>query len=132
MPRGGFRPGAGRPKKGEVRAAVAPAGVKPAEARNWPFGAVPSVPVPVPEPVPFDVPAPDMTLTPLDYLLSLVRDAGLDHRTRMQAASIAAPYVHVKPGEIGKKEAKAKLAKDVAGGKFAPKAPPLALVKTAS
>lgn len=33
-------------------------------------------------------------ITPLEYLLSVVRDEGTDRRERMQAAMAAAPYVH--------------------------------------
>jgi hypothetical protein len=33
-------------------------------------------------------------LTPLAYLLSLMRDESLDPMTRMEAAKAAAPYVH--------------------------------------
>ena len=35
-------------------------------------------------------------LTPLDYMLSLLRDAGNDALTRFEAAKAAAPYVHPK------------------------------------
>lgn len=138
MPRGGFRPGAGRPKKakpdGEAKApakarkpmlpapvaAIAPTGEKPAEAKSWPFGTEPPAPPP---------PAPDLSAQmPLDYLLSVMRDAGAERKERMQAASLAAPYCHVKPGEVGKKETAADKAKKAAVGRFAPKAPPRLVV----
>lgn len=35
-------------------------------------------------------------LTPLDYMISLMRDANLDVPTRLDAAKSAAPYVHAK------------------------------------
>ena len=35
-------------------------------------------------------------LTPLDYLLSVMRDADLDRDARVDAAKAAAPYVHAK------------------------------------
>jgi hypothetical protein len=35
--------------------------------------------------------------TPLDYLLSVVRDVDADPRFRMEAAKAAAPYCHAKP-----------------------------------
>jgi hypothetical protein len=35
-------------------------------------------------------------ISPLDYLLSLLRDDGLDRETRMDAAKAAAPYVHAR------------------------------------
>jgi hypothetical protein len=33
-------------------------------------------------------------ISPLDYLLGVLRDEGLDRDTRMDAAKAAAPYVH--------------------------------------
>lgn len=35
-------------------------------------------------------------LTPLDYMLSVLRDIGLSLDTRLEAAKCAAPYVHPK------------------------------------
>jgi len=35
-------------------------------------------------------------LTPLDYLISVMRDVGLDEAKRIDAAKAAAPYVHAK------------------------------------
>lgn len=66
--------------------------------------------------------------SPLDYLLKVMRDEEADPRVRLQAASIAAPFVHVKPGEVGKKAAKAEAAKSVGSGRFAPAPTPLKLV----
>jgi hypothetical protein len=37
---------------------------------------------------------------PLDYMLSLLRDEGLDRDTRMDAAKAAAPYVHAKLASV--------------------------------
>lgn len=131
MPRGGPRPGAGRPKKipTEVSApkheakklptkTAAPSAVdtygfkSEAAPPNWPFGKE------HPEP------PPDLTdLMPLDYLLEVMRDQAEDRGRRMQAATLAAPYCHPKKGESGKKEEKAAAAKKVAS-RFAPAAPP--------
>ena len=67
MPRGGARPGAGRPKGRrssktvEQLAAIAGSG-----------------------------------LTPLAYLLKIMRDKELDRAVRLDAAKAAAPYVHPK------------------------------------
>lgn len=38
----------------------------------------------------------DSGLAPLDYLLSVMRDEGLDRAARVDAAHKAAPYVHPK------------------------------------
>ncbi len=39
-------------------------------------------------------------LTPLDYMLSVLRDELLDRETRLEAAKSAAPYVHAKLANI--------------------------------
>lgn len=126
MPRGGARPGAGRPKKQPeaVKPPKKPA-VKPAppavdangykDDPNWPFGKQPPA-----EPEP----PPDLSnLMPLDYLLEVMRDPKEERGRRMQAATLAAPYCHPKKGEAGKKEEKAAAAKKIAS-RFTPAAPP--------
>lgn len=123
MPRGGARPGAGRPRK-QPTAVSAPK--KPAAKQappkvdadgfkddpNWPFGKQqPESP-------------PDLSnLMPLDYLLEVMRDPTEERGRRMQAATLAAPYCHPKKGESGKKEEKAAAAKKIAS-RFTPAAPP--------
>ena len=42
-------------------------------------------------------------LSPLDYLLSIVRDEGLDQPARVDAAKAAAPYVHPRLASIEQK-----------------------------
>lgn len=131
MPRGGPRPGAGRPKskpspapepkpvtkKPGGKKAAAPTvdaqGFKADDAPpSWPFGKEKPGP------------PPDLTdLMPLDYLLEVMRDPDEDRGRRMQAATLAAPYCHPKKGEAGKKEEKAAAAKKVAS-RFTPAAPP--------
>lgn len=119
MPRGGARPGAGRkPKQPKVNVApkVDKDGFKTDAA--WPFG---QQRPPEPE---ANKPEPELTdITPLDYLLSVMRNSEEDKSRRMQAASIAAPYVHAKAGEGGKKEERNAAAKKVAS-RFAPATPP--------
>ena len=71
MPRGGYRPGAGRPKgskNGEKRADV--------EAVACRLG-----------------------LTPLEYMLAIMRDENEDPDRRLRMAIAAAPFVHAKPGD---------------------------------
>jgi phage terminase small subunit len=159
MARGGSRPGAGRPRlseeekaaraaarkaaakgkskpaakkkapagkrvspKSAAPAAHAPTGIKADDApAQWPFGTRPPTP-----PAP---PAKPSELSPLDYLLSIVRDDEADLKVRMQAAALAAPFVHAKPAPQGKKDGKADAAKSAGAGKFAAAAPPLKLVK---
>ena len=42
----------------------------------------------------------DSGITPLDYLLSVMRDISNEQRERLNAASMAAPYVHAKLSSI--------------------------------
>lgn len=124
MPRGGARPGAGRPRKqpAEVPAkkrtptkkdAAPPVDVDGYKTDpNWPFGQERP-------PEPQDLSG----LMPLDFLLQVMRDPEEDKGRRMQAATLAAPYCHPKKGESGKKEQKADAAKKVAG-RFTAAAPP--------
>jgi hypothetical protein len=83
MPRGGYRPGAGRPKgsgKATTSAKV------PAEVKREARGA---------------------RLTPLDYMLAVMNDDDVDPMRRDRMAIAAAPFVHAKPGDApqGKKAA---------------------------
>jgi len=39
-------------------------------------------------------------LTPLEYMLSVMRDVSLDPRDRLSAANSAAPYVHAKLSSV--------------------------------
>ncbi|MBF6631818.1 MAG: terminase small subunit [Comamonas sp.] len=104
-----------RKKKAVVEAPYVDAdGMQTAAAPvNWPFGQK------TPEP------DPDLSdMTPLDFLLQVMRDPKQAEARRMQAATIAAPYVHPKAEEKGKKAAKQEAAA-AAGSKFVrPAAPP--------
>lgn len=120
MPRGGARPGAGRKPskpKAETPSRVDKDGFK--TDPSWPFGKERPAVEPLPAP-----PEQDVTNTsPLDYLLQVMRDQNEDKGRRMQAAIQAAPYMHAKKGEAGKKEQKDAAAKKVAS-KFTAGAPP--------
>lgn len=63
MPRGGFRPGAGRPKQGETKQDIADA-------------------------------ATAAGLTPLEYMLAVMRDPTATTERRDRMAQAAAPYCH--------------------------------------
>jgi len=67
-------------------------------------------------------------MSPLEYMLSVMNDAGADPSRRDRMAQAAAPFVHARAGEAGKKEAAAENAKKVAQGRFAPAAPPKLVV----
>jgi phage terminase small subunit len=127
MPRGGARVGAGRPKnpgppKKRVRTRVkAAAKVKPA---------VPVVPEAKPDPV-VTPPAPvgdHEDLLPLAYMLEVMNDPSADARRRDTMAVAAAPYLHPKQGEAGKKDQRNDKAKSASAGKFAPAAAPKLVV----
>lgn len=64
----------------------------------------------------------------LTFLQAVVRDPNASLRMRIDAARAALPYLHPKKTE-GKRAQAAEAARRVAGGKFAPGAAPLALVK---
>lgn len=115
MPSGGARIGAGRPKGGGVARAHA----KPKSPRKRKESSA-------------VLPADDRDRcgkTPLEHMLDLMNDPLADEKLRAQMAVAAAPYVHGKIGEGGKKDAKADAAKKASGGRLSPTvAPPLKLV----
>ncbi|MHB1188760.1 hypothetical protein [Thiobacillus sp.] len=58
---------------------------------------------------------------PLEFLLDVMQGKVAANLAQVKAAIAAAPYVHPKKGESGKKEEAAAIAKKAAaGGKFAP------------
>lgn len=70
-------------------------------------------------------------MTPLDFMLALMRDEEQDVKLRMAMAQAAAPYIHAKPGDApkGKKEAAQEAASEIASaGKFAPRGTPKLVV----
>ena len=124
MPRGGSRPGAGRPKnptpviaaraegkkyKRRAPPTVDAEGFKSADTpANWPFGKE-HPPEPPPAPPPTEKKPELSELMPLDYLLEVMRDPAEERGRRMQAATLAAPYIHAKPApKTAKQEAEAK------------------------
>ena len=75
MPKGGARPGAGRPKKG----VHLPAKMILTEAML-------------------------AGMSPLEYMLAVMRDPGADEARRDRMAQAAAPYVHARAEAAGKKQ----------------------------
>lgn len=92
MARGGFRPGAGRPRGS--RAAGGAASAHPTGPRTGAAG-------------PAD---------PLAYLLAVMNDPEADPARRDRAAIAALPYLHARPGAEGKKGAAARGALDAEDG----------------
>ena len=104
MARGGYRPGAGRPRK---EAGSAPK-VKDEAAAHRPSKSLGG-------------------LTPLEYMLSVMNDEEADKTRRDRMATAAAPYVHPKAeaADGGKKAQRQAAAEEVAaGGKFTPRQGP--------
>lgn len=98
MARGGYRPGAGRPK-GSVSTKT-----KTTPSKK----SVVSV----------------TCKTPLDYMLAVMNDPFVDETRRDRMAIAAAPFVHPKKGDAGKKEGAAERAQAAGSGKFAASSAP--------
>lgn len=112
MARGGYRPGAGRP----IGTTTESRPTKRAMVKKK-------------EPVKVSVAMPLRSKTPLEYMLDIVNDDNADEARRDRLAIAAAPFIHARAGEGGKKEERQAAAKKASTGKFAPVAPPLRLVK---
>lgn len=70
-------------------------------------------------------------MTPLDFMLALMRDEDQDLKLRTAMAQAAAPYIHAKPGDQpkGKKEQQQEEAQEIAAsGRFAPRRTPKLVV----
>lgn len=130
MPRGGFRPGAGRPpgsgKGAKKSAPKKKAAGKPTKARK----AEKTVTLLPPAPPKSDkdqvvngefIPA---KMEPLEFMLDVMNNGQVDLDMRSRMAIAAAPYCHIRKGDGGKKEAKKDAAGTVSSGRFAPAAPP--------
>lgn len=94
MASGGYRPGAGRPRKEDKEAEAAAM----ADTARY--------------------------ATPLDYMLAVMNDVTAEPARRDRMAIAAAPFIHAKPGEAGKKEGRAEAAREAAQGKFRASEPP--------
>jgi hypothetical protein len=112
MARGGYRPGAGRPKgskSGEAKVVIeAP---KKTASR-----AVPD--------------AEGDAQSPLDYMLSVMRDPEIDGARKDRMAIAAAPFMHARAdtAKAGKKEQRTEAAAVIATGRFGARPSPLKVV----
>lgn len=119
---GGKKPAKKKAAK-PAAAAFAPDGVKSPDApAEWPFGTQPQQAEPPADPE-SDEPIVNGD-TPLDFLLSVVKESRLKLNVRMQAAALAAPFVHAKPAPLGKKEQRQEAAKTTSSRFKATAAPP--------
>lgn len=107
MPRGGARPGAGRPRKTKQDE---PASAHEVSKPN--AGADESVP---------------LARDPLQFLLDVMQGTVKPTTDQLRAGIAAAQYVHSKAQE-GKRSTARKEAESAAEGKFKPKAPPKLIV----
>jgi len=104
MPRGGYRPNAGRPKgsaSSKLTTPVIPGITVHRSGENTEVSEIQSG-----------------WLTPLEYMLSVINDASADQNRRDRMAIASAPYVHSRPADVklGKKEMAEKAAKDAGAG----------------
>ena len=104
MPKGGYRPGAGRPKGSRSKFRVETMCDIEAEAALE-------------------------NLTPLGYMLRIMRDPREDKDRRCRMAIAAAPFCHPKAGEGKSKKADALDRAKVASEKYRAGRPPLSVVK---
>lgn len=63
-------------------------------------------------------------MTPLEYMLAVMNDPNAEESRRDRMSIAAAPFVHPRAGEVGKKEKKAEAAHEAAQGRFRPAEPP--------
>jgi len=113
MARGGYRIGSGRPRGSKNKKHVTDAPVVPKEQEK-------------PE-ISSDIvsEAKEANLTPLEYMLKVMNDkTETDKARRDKMAVSAAPYIHSRKGEGGKKGEREERAKKAALGRFAPMRPP--------
>lgn len=91
MPRGGPRPGAGRPRREPLPTVKTAPDIRAA--------------------------AKAAKLSPLDYMLAVLNDETADEARRDRMAQAAAPYVHAKPAPLGDggKKGEAQVAAATAG-----------------
>ena len=116
MARGGYRPGAGRPRKD----GSAPKGAAPKET-------IQNIPADIKKA------ARSVRMTPLEYMLAVINSEDADPVRRDRMAAAAAPYVQVKASDekqaTRKEERQANAeSKMTAENKFAAPAPPAGLM----
>lgn len=151
MPRGGYRPGAGRPKgrkdKPKETAFTLKArelaehykalqdkarkGVKPTAAETQRMHTLSAELATALDDRLGGTEAELEDILPLDLMLRYMRDPREDKEFRVRLATAAAPYIHARKGEAGtgKKDQKADMAKEVASGEFSSAIVPLKRVK---
>lgn len=111
MPRGGYRPGAGRPKGSGNKSK------EPKKALPGPDKKTKAKPETVEVAVELLIPLAD-DATPLDYMLQVMRDPHADPERRDRMALGAAPYMHGRKAPSTKKDEAAAKAQATRTGRF--------------
>ena len=130
MPRGGSRVGAGRPRKPDSVRSLAAAKRAAKSGADPKKVALPTASRIKPDAVGSDASAQSVIeqKEPLDYMLAVMNDPSADAARRDRMAVAAAPYLHPKVAEAGKKQQRSAAAKTAGAGRFAPAAPPKLVV----
>ena len=105
MGRGGYRPSAGRPKGSKTKNKAKKETTRDVEAA-----------------------AASEDLTPLEFMLQIMRDPNEDGDRRARMAIAAAPFCHARKGEANGKEHKKERALAAGSGKFKPGKPPAKVI----
>jgi hypothetical protein len=130
MPKGGYRPNSG-PAKGTKYKPRTPKQKGETKAKQKKTRVIKAVSDNIPSLSPEDAKqASGLNLTPLDFMLKVMRDPTEDNNRRDKMAALAAPFCHPRKGEgLGKKEEKESKAKTAGAGRFSASQPPLKVVK---
>lgn len=122
MSRGGYRPGSGPRKGAKYRPRTKKADETAKQKRS-----IAAKPPGVPADIAAEAAAEN--LDPLAFMVKTMNDPKVDIDIRTRLAIAAAPFVHRRAGDSGKKEQQGEKAKAASSGKFAPSKPPLTIVK---
>ena len=130
MPRGGWRPNAGRKAKKLDESGVV-LSEKKAKKLEKPVKSTKTTEKAV---IPADIAVASIreNKTPIEYMLDVMNDPKADNERRDRMAMAAAPFIHKKAGDAGKKDERGDAARKAVAGKFQPGAPPAKVVNISS
>lgn len=129
MPRGGWRPGAGRKPRKLDESGVILSEKKTEKPEKQAKRTRKAEKLPIPQDI--AIAAERENKTPLQYMLDVMNDPAAEKERRDRMAMAAAPFIHSKAGAAGKKDERQEAATKAAAGKFMPGAPPAKLVSIA-
>lgn len=126
MPRGGYRPGAGRPRGAKNKKPAKNNNKNKIETEN---NTETENSIEVSGEI--EKQAEHYGITPLEYMLQVINDPKADVDLKARLAIAAAPFVHRKKQEfkMGKKDEQSEKAKKAGSGRFAKGNAPLQMVK---